>query len=248
MSAGYPDEGWRVRVRVRESQGVGWREREGRPGGTASWHAVLFDLDGTLADSVGLILLCFRHTLRTHLALDPDDALWLQGLGQPLRVQFARFARSEAEVDAMIETYVCHQRGIHDDHVRPFPGVDAVLDRLGATGARLGIVTSKHREMALRTLRICGIESRFHTLITPEDVLRPKPDAEPVLAAMRALGDPAPDRVLMVGDAPVDILAGRGAGVRTAAALWGPFSRAALEPTRPDFWCENPEQLLELHP
>jgi pyrophosphatase PpaX len=207
---------------------------------------VLFDLDGTLADSVPLILRCYRHTLAAHGGREPDEAGWLASLGRPLRVQFGALARSEAELDALVETYVQFQRRVHDEMVRPFPGVPDVLDALAEGGVRLGIVTSKRREMTGRTLRVCGIASRFQAIITPDDVDQPKPDAAPVLAAVRQLGDPAPGRVLMVGDAPVDILAGRAAGVRTAAALWGPIPRAALEEAGPDFFVEEPGALLRL--
>jgi pyrophosphatase PpaX len=208
----------------------------------------LFDLDGTLADSIELILRCYRHTIRTHLGTEPEDSAWLSGLGQPLHVQFGGFARSPGEIRAMVETYVGYQRTIHDQLVRPFPGVTGVLDRLIAAGVRTGIVTSKRREIAVRTLRVCGIESRFDTIVTPADVERPKPDPQPVRVALRALGDPDPRRVLLAGDAPVDILAGRAAGVRTAAALWGPFPRATLEAAQPDFLLEAIEELLALEP
>jgi len=227
------------------NRGDGARSGAGK---RAAWAAVLFDLDGTLADSIGLILRCYRHTIRTHLGIEPEDADWLAGLGQPLHVQFAGFARSADEVQAMVDTYVGYQRTVHDDLVRPFPGVGAVLDRLVAAGTRLGIVTSKRREIALRTLHVCGLADRFDPIVTPEDVTRPKPDAEPVLVALRALGNPDRWRVLMVGDAPVDVRCGRAAGIRTAGALWGPFSRAALEQVRPDVLLESIEDLLAFEP
>lgn len=222
--------------------------RENAGARPAAWSAVLFDLDGTLADSIELILRCYRHTIRTHLGGDPDDAAWLAGLGQPLHVQFADFARTPDEVQGMVDTYVGYQRTVHDRLVRPYPGVAAVLDRLTADGARIGVVTSKRREIALRTLGVCGLADRFDPIVTPEDVVRPKPDPEPIRFALRALGDPDPERVLMVGDAPVDILCGRAAGVRTAAALWGPFPRAALEDARPDALLDSIEDVLALQP
>lgn len=214
----------------------------------APWSAVLFDLDGTVADSIELILHCFRHTIRTHYGTAPDEARWLASLGRPLRVQFAEFARSAEEADRLVETYVAHQRAVHDQFVRPYPGIDEMLAGLAGRGVKLGIVTSKRREMATRTLRVCGIERWFGILITPEDVLRPKPDAEPVLAALSGLGHPDRARVLMVGDAPVDVLAGRAAGVRTGAALWGPFPRRALEEAGADYFFEAPAAVLALEP
>jgi pyrophosphatase PpaX len=80
-----------------------------------------------------------------------------------------------------------------------------------------------------------------------DDVTRAKPDAEPVLAAMAALGaDPA--TTVFVGDSPHDMAAGRAAGVRTAAVLWGPFRRDHLAPHAPDHWLDDPEALTRMTP
>lgn len=210
------------------------------------WAAVLFDLDGTLADSVGLILECYRHTMRVHLGTVPEDGRWLAGLGTPLAVQLAEFARSAEEVAAMVRTYVSHQRQVHDDMVRPYPGVRPVLDALAAAGVGLAVVTSKRHEMATRTMQRCGLAGLFAVVVTPDEVTRAKPDPAPVQAALAALGVGDPRQALFVGDAPVDIQAGRAAGARTAAALWGAFPRVVLEATAPDYLLAAPEAILDL--
>ncbi len=212
----------------------------------ASWDAILFDLDGTLADTAALILACYRHTMRTHLGAERPDEEWLRWIGTPLREQLRRFARSEAEAAAMLGTYVTYQRGVHDRMARAFPGVMALFDALDASGVRRGLVTSKGRDVGVRTLGCCGLEERFHALVFADDVERGKPDPEPVLLALRRLGAPASERVLLVGDSPHDIEAGRRAGVRTAAVMWGPVPAAALRSARPDFVARRMEDLLRL--
>jgi pyrophosphatase PpaX len=212
------------------------------------WDALLFDLDGTLADSVELILSCYRYTMRTHLQELPGDELWLAGMGTPLVTQLAGFARSAGELAAMQETYRTYQRTVHDDMVRPYPGVAEVLEELVAAGISLGVVTSKHREMTMRTLKVCQIAEHFDVIITPEDVSRGKPDPEPVTAALTRLTDARPANVLFVGDAPVDVQAGRAAGVRTAGALWGPFGYDKLSAAGPDFLLHEIADLLHLRP
>lgn len=210
------------------------------------WAAVLFDLDGTLADTIGLILSCYRHTMRTHLGEAPPDEQWIGGMGTPLRTQLAAFARSPDEIDAMVHTYVALQRQIHDEMVRAFPGVPELLAALEAAGVPMALVTSRRGEMTRRTLSHCGIARHFDVVITPDEVARAKPDPEPVLLALERLGSPPPERVLFVGDSPHDVQSGRAAGVRTVAALWGPFSRTTLEAEGPDYLIESPLQLLEL--
>ncbi|HET9983005.1 MAG TPA: HAD-IA family hydrolase [Longimicrobiales bacterium] len=210
------------------------------------WAAVLFDLDGTLIDSIELILRCYRHTMRTHLGAERDDGEWIRNMGRPLREQLALFARSVDEVEAMVETYVGLQAQIHDDLVRPYPGAAETLAALELLGVPVAIVTSKRERMTRRGLEHCGIARHFAVVVTPDDVRRAKPDPEPVLLALRRLGDPPPSRVLFVGDSPHDVAAGRAAGVRTAGALWGPFSREALVASGPDFLLERMPDLLEL--
>jgi pyrophosphatase PpaX len=212
------------------------------------WDAVLFDLDGTLADSVELILSCYRYTMRLHLQESPADDLWLAGMGTPLVTQLAAFARSAAELAAMQDTYRTYQRTVHDEMVRPYPGVRDTLQELAAKGTPLGVVTSKHREMTLRTLGVCGIADWFDVIITPEDVSRGKPDPEPVTRALERLAGARRHRVLFVGDAPVDMQSGRAAGVRTAGALWGPFGFDKLNAASPDFLLHDIADLLHVKP
>src|SRR5687768_29091 len=85
-------------------------------------RAVLYDFDGTLADSTELIMRCWRHAMNAHLGHCPPDEEWLSGFGTPLDVQIARFARSEAEKEAMLESYRAYQDEHHDTLVTAFPG------------------------------------------------------------------------------------------------------------------------------
>jgi pyrophosphatase PpaX len=223
--------------------------RSGDAPGNDGWAAVLFDLDGTLADTVPFILECYRHTMLTHRGCELPDQDWLRTIGTPLRDQLRAFATSDEEVLAMVETYVSFQRVHHDQRVRPFPGARTVLESLAGRGARLAVVTSKGREMTGRTLDACGLGDLLALRICADDVRRGKPDPEPVHLALRTLGlGERKEEVLFVGDSPFDVVAGRGAGVRTAAALWGAFAREALEAADPHHVVGCMEDLLELRP
>jgi pyrophosphatase PpaX len=208
-------------------------------------RAVLYDFDGTLADSTELIMRCYRHTMREHLGHVPPDEEWLSGFGMTLETQLRRFARDDAEFEGMLESYRSHQNTIHDELLRPFPGAAETVAELERRGVGLAIVTSKHRRGALRGMELCGIVSHFDVIVTPEDVVEPKPHPEPVLFALRKLGV-APEEALFVGDSPHDIAAGQAAGTRTAGALWGPFPRATLEAARPDVLLREQADVLRL--
>jgi len=206
---------------------------------------VLFDLDGTLIDSTRLIVESYHHTMKIHRGRTFPDAEWIQGLGTPLRVQFRRFTDDPDEIQRMIATYRDWNLAHHDAMVSAFPGaVDAVKD-LKTKGARLGIVTSKNRHGVERGLALCGFDGLFDDIVTSDDLEASKPDPAPVLAALQRLGASAAS-ALFVGDSPHDIAAGRDAGTRTAACLWGPFAREVLAAERPDYWLDSFADLLPL--
>ncbi|MDB4950305.1 MAG: Inorganic pyrophospatase PpaX [Gemmatimonadetes bacterium] len=208
-------------------------------------RAVLYDFDGTLADSTELIMRCYRHTMREHLGDVPPDDVWLAGFGMTLESQIARFARSDVEAVEMLDTYRAYQRIHHDDLLRPFPGAAETVAELERRGVPMAIVTSKHRHATLQGMHLCGIVEHFDVIVTPEDVTHAKPHPEPVLKALEMLGV-APHEALFIGDSPHDMVAGRAAGTRVAAALWGPFPRARLEAEHPDAWLREQRDVLDL--
>jgi pyrophosphatase PpaX len=205
----------------------------------------LFDLDGTLIDSIELILRSYRHTMRAHRGLEPPDDVWMKGLGTPLWVQFGHWTDDPAELEAMVATYRAYNLAHHDELVRPYEGVAAAVRDLRRRGKTLGLVTSKMRDGALRGLQAAGLEDTFEVIVGADEVTHPKPHPEPVLKALEHLRAPAADTVF-IGDSRHDIACGRAAGVKTAAVLWGPFDRAHLEDLGPDYWLERPEDLATL--
>ena len=205
----------------------------------------LFDLDGTLLDSIELILVSYHHTSRVHLGRELSDAFWLSGCGIPLRTQLGKVARSEEELDAMMDTYRAHNLEHHDSMAKPYPGIVEAVKALHTAGAKLALVTSKLSEGAQRGVRLLGLDEELSVRVCADDVLRGKPDPEPVLKALDAL-DASPDEAVFVGDSDHDIEAGRGAGVETVAVSWGPFPRAKLEAAGPTRWIDTPQQLFDL--
>jgi pyrophosphatase PpaX len=205
----------------------------------------LFDLDGTLIDSIELIRRSLEHTLAAHGFGQPTHAQWLEGLGRPLKAQFAPLAADTRELEAMVRTYRSWNLAHHDAMVRAYDGVHEALDSLAAAGGRLGLVTSKQHVSARRGLERCGLAERFEVVVGADDVDQGKPAPDPVLLALELLGA-RPERAVFVGDSPHDLTAGREAGTRTAAVLWGPFSREDLAPYEPDLWLERPAELALL--
>ena len=133
-------------------------------------RAVLFDLDGTLIDTVELILSSYRHTVEVHDLSGIPDEVWLQSLGIPLRVQFARFCSDPDEVRSMVATYLDHNMQHHDALVGQYPGVLDAVRELSEAGISLAVVTSKLHGSLERGLRLGGFEGLFELLIGADDV------------------------------------------------------------------------------
>lgn len=194
---------------------------------------LLFDLDGTLADSVSLILASFRHTFAAHVGAVPPDEAWIAGMGTPLATQLRGFVPDERLVERMLVTYRSFQHEHHDRLLRGFEGVPETLALLHARGHRMAIVTSKGDELAVRALRHLVLDRFMDAVVGLDSSRRHKPHPEPVHVALQRLGGPPPAAVVFVGDSPHDIEAGNAAGVITVGALWGPFPRPALEAAAP---------------
>jgi pyrophosphatase PpaX len=203
----------------------------------------VFDLDGTLIDSFGLIDASFRHAARVVLDRDltPDEVA--TGWGEPLPVRAARLAAGR--VDDLIVAYTAYYDANHDRLCRPFAGVPEMLAALAARGVRMGVATSKRRRSTLQALERCGLARWIGAAISAEDVPAPKPAADAVLAALGGLGV-SPERAWMVGDGAFDIEAARRAGVRSVAALWGTREREALLGARPDHAAAHPDHVVLL--
>jgi pyrophosphatase PpaX len=209
------------------------------------YRGILFDLDGTLVDSLELILSSYRHTIAEHLGTVLPDEAWLDTMGMPLNVQLRSFAESEDQLERMFSTYIAHNETHHDRLIRPFPGMRQAITALHGAGYRLCVVTSKIREHAERELRSCLLAEFFADIISANDVEKPKPHPEPVLRGLEALKLVATE-ALFVGDSLHDLRAGQAAGVATAAALWGPFGRERLSAGKPSHWLEDVADLLAL--
>ena len=209
-------------------------------------RTLLFDLDGTLADSISLLLASFHYTFATHRPdATPPDSEWIAGIGTPLITQMRGFVQNEDDAQQMILTYREFQRTHHDEMLREFEGVADTLALLKAQGHPTALVTSKSNDLAHRALTWLHLTDHIDVVVGMESTERHKPDPEPVLHALAALGS-TPDNALFLGDSPHDIAAGNAAGVTSVAALWGPFSRRVLEQASPTYLLEHIRELPAL--
>jgi pyrophosphatase PpaX len=144
----------------------------------------------------------------------------------------------------MREVYRAYQKETHDTMVTPVPGAREALERLRSAGMSLGVVTSKSLPVALEGLNLFDLASFFATLVTYEDTTRHKPNPDPLFVAAERMGL-EPGEMIYVGDAVVDVQAGKAAGMRTAAVIWGAGQVDALRAAQPDFMVDTMQELAD---
>jgi len=194
--------------------------------------AVLFDLDGTLIDSIELLLSSTRHAFEGR-SRAPSTEEWVRGIGTPLVEQLRQFADTEEDVAYLVARYRRYQHQHHDRLTRCYDHVPDVVAQLSEGGHPLAVVTSKASAIAHQSLAFVGLDQYFPVVVGYDETTRHKPDPEPVMVALSRLGV-STDHAVFVGDSPHDIHAGNAAGVITVAALWGPFDRETLAAANPD--------------
>lgn len=182
------------------------------------WSAVLFDFDGTLANTIPLIVGSFRWTIAEFDLPPADDATIRSWIGRTLPDVFTELAGPEA-VDEIQDAYRAWQL---DNHhlLETYPGVDALLAGLADSGVPIGVATSRRRASAATLLSAVGLDGHLPLLVGLEDTATHKPDAAPLLLAAERLGvDPA--GAVYVGDAVVDLRAANAAGMTGVGVTWG---------------------------
>jgi len=143
----------------------------------------------------------------------------------------------------MYASFEEHYYANHHQHLVAYDGIEMLLSKLREHGASVGIVSLKPRRAGTLELDIIGLRNLISLEVWGDDVEKPKPEPDGVLRAMADLGA-EPGSTLVIGDSPSDILMGRAAGTRTAAAMWGGSSRERLLAANPDIALDSPADLL----
>lgn len=202
------------------------------------YDIVLYDFDGTLADTVPVILQSFQTAFLEVTGHREDETFLLSTIGLPLTSAFRNYKDPQV-FNKLHDIYLRENKKLLADSVRIFEGVEEGLAAVRDMGVRQGIVTSKRRDVALFTIRQFGIEDYFETIITREDTQIHKPNPEPILLAMEKMGITDVSRVLYVGDSIHDLRCAANAGVDSAAVNWTYMPKHELAAEKPAFWLDR---------
>jgi phosphoglycolate phosphatase len=199
---------------------------------------LVFDLDGTLVDSAPDLIDTLNFALARHNlpVVRFDAARPLIGGGARGMIERALAAEgrdcSPAGVDELYADFVAHYAEHIADRSRPFPGVEAVLDRLAASGHRLAVCTNKLEGLAARLLSALGLSGHFAAICGQGTFGIQKPNPQMFRATVtRAGGEPS--RAVMIGDSPTDVRTARAAGAPIIAVDFG-YSDVPIASLKPD--------------
>lgn len=207
--------------------------------------AVLFDMDGTLLDSIELIIESAVFAFDSREGPRPTRPEWKALIGTPLDAMLNKWAVSDDDAALLKARYRQFQVENHDKFVSLYDGVEETLRELHGRGHPLGIVSSKLDAGIRRSMDHFKLTPLFDVIVGIEHTTRHKPDPEPVVYALTQL-KVKPHEAWFVGDSPHDIGAGRDAGVTTVAVPWGAYTKAEIDPAGPNYWIERMGELTAL--
>jgi len=216
-------------------------EHSSQPG-LPIFSTVLFDLDGTLLDSEQIntcvVERMYKETLQR--TPDPDDLNRYRTLSTEAILQ--EIAPESAEHLLTIWPQYFHE---YKHLLSLYPGIPELLAVLKELKVKMGVVTLQNRNEVAATRKLVDFKDWIDTWVAVDEVEHPKPHPAPVLEALRRLNT-EPQEAIIIGDSVTDLMAGKQAGVRTGAALWGCFQPDALLQQDPDFIFKKPEEVTRL--
>lgn len=200
----------------------------------------IFDFDGTLMDTSGVILSTIKATIKDMGLPDKTEEECRSIIG--IRTDEAgRYLYSDLDISnkEFAKTFRANYDRLQKDAKEtPFPGVIETLTKLRSDGCRLAIASSRRLVSLTDYLEKLGIKDWFDLIVGADSVTKGKPDPEPVLTVLRAL-DWNADDTLVVGDADVDIMMGNAAGCKTCAVTYGNGSISSLKAANPNYMIDD---------
>ena len=196
------------------------------------YAAVLFDLDGTLADSYAAIASSVNHVRaeRGMPALSIDEVKRHVGRGPEYLLTHTA---PDGRLADDLACYRAHHPSVMLSMTRLLPGAALLLAALHRLGKKIGLCSNKPRAFSQQLLQHFEVSAYFDVVLGPEDVPLPKPAPDMLLRAIQRLGLPS-EQTLYVGDMTIDIQTARSAGVHVWAVATGSEDRRALEDAKPD--------------
>jgi pyrophosphatase PpaX len=207
-------------------------------------RAVIFDLDGTLADTFALVIAAWNAAVGAPLGRTYSDEEVIARFGPTELGMLRREVPAEMYADC-VRRFLDHYASEHARIASVFDGIEDLLELLRRRGMPMGVMTGKGRNTADITLAALGWTHLFRSVVTGDESPRPKPEPDGLLMVARQLEVPA-QACVFVGDSPADIGAGKAAQMRTIYAGWHPVYQKQIESLGPDHTATTPPDVARL--
>lgn len=205
--------------------------------------AVIFDLDGTVADTLPLTLYAMREAVREFTGFLYSDSDILEKFG-PVDTDIVRDLVNSKDRDASVEAYIrCFEKNF-DAYIKPIEGIDRLLEFLKANEIKVGLFTGRGMRLAKIILEKLKIIQYFDEVLTGDSTTNPKPDPEGILKVLAKLDVKASESIY-VGDFDVDIRASKEAGTLSVLALWSSMASDKLIDSKPFKYFRKTGQFVE---
>jgi phosphoglycolate phosphatase len=206
---------------------------------------IIFDLDGTLIDSLDDLTDATNHMLVSlgRAAAGRDQVRGYVGQGARRLVERAMPNAAAEEIEIGISVFLAYNEQHIVDKTRLYPGVAETLSALRRAGKMLAVVSNKNVALCRRVLTTLEVDGYFECVIGADSLQARKPSPEPLLKVLSDLGVSA-ERAVIVGDSINDIAAGKGAGIVTVGCTYGYGDRAEIADA--DYLVDTVTSLLDL--
>lgn len=210
---------------------------------------VIFDLDGTLLDTIDDLATSTNHALRRNGYPEHELSEYPFFVGNGVYKLIERALPAEARNDETVrrlrEDFVEHYTLHNADLTRPYPGIAELLGELQKRGVLLAVASNKYQEATRKLIARYFGERTFASVFGQREGIAPKPDPTIIGDILHETGI-APADVLYVGDSGVDMQTAARGGLRSVGVTWGFRPRAELEANGAVHLIDKPEELLEL--
>lgn len=216
-----------------------------RGSGTVSLQTVLFDFDGTIADTLPVSFEAFRYVFNKYDQRSLTNEEIIQLFGPIEDVIIRNHLRNKEKVEHAIEDFYDLYEKEHNREFEYLTEIQEMLDVLKDMDINLGIVTGKSRRSLTLSLELLNLYDYFDVTISGDEVKTPKPDPEGIQKSLFLLHND-PSEAIVVGDSQVDIAAGASAHVTTIAAQWFSTVQTSLYGTKPTHICKTLPDFIKL--